>query len=520
MNSPIADPTECARILVDLKPAFDGFAGIPQETRLLFGGLRRIQGLEVKGLVQHGGRRLRAGLKIGRDDITADRKIYQLSKLIVSLNERPISNFWDAAGDRIDRYFAFELLRARTALGIAVSSSIFDSRLFSDFIWRTFFDKTLSAKEKDSVCQDDYYVIRSPRNHFHRVGLRSASLSSVARYPMIDTRGFGFFLAQTPFPGRLTPGTQMIVRYHDAVPILMPHTIKDKAFHQATHFNALLSNIKSGAKFACVSEATRTDLLTLFPHIERRTFVVHNMVSEEYYEDDSPRAIVPRLIQNRLADIPLFSKPGTRADKLVGENFQYLLMVSTIEPRKNHRLLVSAWEQLKYTTNPGLKLVIVGNIGWDEDAVLKAFKPWATKGELLYLQNVPSAELRILYRHALLTVCPSLAEGFDYSGVEAMRCGCPVASSRIPVHEEIYGDASAYFNPYSIDEAAECLRRLCSDAGVLERTALTQRGREVSLRYVPGAMLPVWRQLFDKLEMERQVTPASHNLTFGEMSHD
>jgi glycosyltransferase involved in cell wall biosynthesis len=507
MKSPVADHLRRSkRILVDLKPAFDGFAGIPQETRLLFGGLRRIHGLEVKGLIQHGGRRLRAGLKANGTGEPVAKQIYRLSKLIVSLNERPISNVWDAAGDRIHKYFALELLRARVALGITVPSSIFDSRHFPDFVWRTFFDKTLNVNEKDSVCFDEYNVIQSPRVHFHKVGLRSASLTSMARYPVIDTRGFDFFVAQTPFPGRLTPGTQMVVRYHDAVPILMPHTIKDKAFHQATHFNALLSNIKSGAKFACVSEATRADLLTMFPQLEPRTYVVHNMVSEEYYEDDSPRALVPQLVKNRLCDLAQFSGGAGRVDRLIGKDFEYLLMVSTIEPRKNHSFLLSAWEQLKYTTNPNLKLVIVGNIGWDEEAVLKAFKPWAAKGDLLYLQNVPSAELRVLYRHALLTLCPSLAEGFDYSGVEAMRCGCPVASSRIPVHQEIYRDASAYFDPYSVQEATECLRRLCSEEGAPERASLAQRGREVAKRYLPGAMLPAWDEFFEKLGAESQVS--------------
>jgi hypothetical protein len=50
------------RVLLDLKPALDGYAGIPQETRLLFAALRKLGRANVEGLIQHGGRRLRGGL--------------------------------------------------------------------------------------------------------------------------------------------------------------------------------------------------------------------------------------------------------------------------------------------------------------------------------------------------------------------------------------------------------------------------------------------------------------------------
>src|SRR5437763_248243 len=82
-------------------------------------------------------------------------------------------------------------------------------------------------------------------------------------------------------------------------------------------------------------------------------------------------------------------------------------------------------------------------MSWDQKSLIDSFRPWIARGELHYLQNVPSSELRTLYKHALMTVCPSLAEGFDYSGAEAMRCGCAVASSDIPVHREVYGEGSA-----------------------------------------------------------------------------
>jgi glycosyltransferase involved in cell wall biosynthesis len=483
-------------VLVDLKPALDGYAGIPQETRLLFAALRNLGNANVDGLIQHGGRRLRSGLTKKSAQWPESRRIFQLSKFIVSLSDRPYDGMWSAWADSVDRYFALIGLQWQTALGRPIPCSVFESSLFADFVWRTFFDKTLNSSEMAGIAGARFRIARSSRNHFHKVGLRSLGLRGVAKYPLLDTDGFDFFIAQTPFPGRVSAGTQMVVRYHDAVPVLMPHTVSDKAFHQATHFHALRSNIQSGALFSCISEATRKDLLTIFPDAEPQTLVIHDMVSEEYFQEESARSLAGRIVRNRLAETPEIKVDRVDRSKTETElpDFPYLLMVSTIEPRKNHLALVSAWERLKYNSHPDLKLIIVGALGWDHGAALRAFKPWIEQRELFWLQNVPSAELRVLYRHAAATICPSLAEGFDYSGIEAMRCGCPVIASDIPVHREIFDGGAVYFNPYSVDDAATKIASVISpDSGAM-RERMVEEGLQVAGRYLPSRILPKWEQ--------------------------
>ena len=104
-------------MLVDLKPALDGYAGIPQESRLLFRELVRLGNLDVEGLIQHGGRRLRPGLKPDASRLSVDKRVDLLSKVVVSLYENPYSNLWEQALQGLDKLFARQGLRLRSHLG-------------------------------------------------------------------------------------------------------------------------------------------------------------------------------------------------------------------------------------------------------------------------------------------------------------------------------------------------------------------------------------------------------------------
>jgi hypothetical protein len=351
----------------------------------------------------------------------------------------------------------------------------------------------------------------------HMVGLGSLNFFAAPKYPWLDTKGIDIFIAQTPYPARIHRDTAMIVRYHDAIPVFMPHTISDKSLHQATHFYALMNNVKAGAYFACVSEATRTDLLRLFPEAASRAVTIHNMVSHHYYKEDSPEGRVSEIIRSRLYEgnpdcpeelrLKFFSvreRENFYRRCLSAAPIKYLLIVSTIEPRKNHARLLAAWEAIKTNIDPDLKLVIVGTLGWDYKTLIPAFKSWLERGELFMLNAVPAPDLRVQYRHAAATVCPSLGEGFDCSGVEAMRSGGIVAASDIPVHREVYEDASEYFDPYSTMSLVKALERmLYGESRVETQKRLLVRGQEISARYLPDQILPKWARFLDQVLAER-----------------
>lgn len=490
------------RVLVEMRPAFDGHAGIPQETRLLFRGLSRLPGTRVEGLIQSSNRIIARGLPEG--DLTTWKPhevIDRLSKLVVSLQPNPTPSRAEHRAYQWQLRLKPLQMLFGTLFGAKTTMTRFDAAPFKDFVWRAMFSKTLPTEDFGLVTSASFRVARVPWSGLHRVGLATRLLGGPV-YPRFDTSDFDVLVAETPFPGRVSGNTKLVVRYHDAIPLLMPHTIIDRSYHRASHFHALKRNIDDGAWFACVSEATRRDLVTIFPEAAERAVTIPNMVSHHYFPEESSPARVAEIINTRrnIGAECGGGKPLSQSTRgPLARAPRYLLMVSTIEPRKNHLTLLAAWEQLRTLVDRRLQLVFVGSLGWDHGAIVRKLKPWLKRGGLHLLEDVPAAELRVLYRHAAVTVCPSYAEGFDFSGVEAMRCGGVVASSDIQVHRDVYGQASEYFDPYSVDDVARVIGGLLVPSAEPRRSELTEHGGRVSAQYLPDRILPEWMRFLERI---------------------
>jgi glycosyltransferase involved in cell wall biosynthesis len=491
------------KILLELRPALSGHAGIPQETRLLFRGLSQIDGLEVEGLIQSTSRVLSKGLPANPKAaarLPHHKRIDRLSRVVVALQEDGQPTWTERAVAILRLAFRPSLMVLGSLLGFRQPLDRFEPAAFKDFVWRAMFAKTLPHDDFEAVTSARYRMARIPWSAMHACAL-ATNVFGHAVYPRLATGDFDLMIGETPYPGRVSGKTRLIVRYHDAIPLLMPHTISDKIYHQASHYQALRRNVRDGAWFACVSEATRRDLLSVFPEAEPRAVTVPNMVSHHYFRDDSTPDRVPEVLRMRRS--PALAKagvaPGAAALRPVGSGLDYILMVSTIEPRKNHLTLLAAWEQLRHSTQPDMQLVLVGSPGWDHKAIIGKLLPWIGRGSVHLLEDVPAPELRMLYRHARATVCPSFGEGFDYSGVEAMRCGGIVAASDIPVHREVFGDAAEYFNPYAANEIARALESILAPGAGPRREALIRAGQRVSAAYLPERVLPQWRAFLHRV---------------------
>lgn len=491
------------QVLLELRPAFDGHSGIPQETRLLFRGLARLPEVQVTGFLQSSNLVAESGLPLRQGQPMALRGAAEhvdlLSQVVVSFQQGAASHRFEHLRKRLLRLLAPLRAGVGALLGCRIALTGFDPTHFKDFVWRAMFAKTLPVEDFDTVTSADFRIMRWPWSAMNALGVVSAALGH-AVYPRLDTSGIDLMIAETPFPGRVSGKTRMIVRYHDAIPLLMPHTVKNRGYHRAMHLHALRRNAADGAWFACVSEATRQDLLSVLPTVEARAVTIPNMISHHFFEETAPAVRVPEIIWSRKNHHAPHGggAPIQAQDQMAGE-LPYLLMVSTIEPRKNHLALLDAWELLRGGAFPQLNLVCVGGMGWDHDAILQRFTPWLGRGGVHLLQDVPADDLRLLYRHAAATVCPSFGEGFDFSGVEAMRSGGLVAASDIAVHRDVYGHAAEFFSPYSVAEMAQAIARVIAPDAQQRRAELRAAGRSTAEQYLPERVMPQWLALLQRV---------------------
>ncbi len=491
------------KVLVELRPAFDGHAGIPQEVRLLFSGLARVPGVEVVGLLQSSNLVVEAGLPLveGRAIVMGEpsKAIDRMSQVVVSLQQGPLSHRFEHLRKILLKLFGPLGAATGSVLGARVPLTAFLPEHFKDFVWRALFANTLEAREFELLTSREFRVMRWPWSLCNAVGVATANLGH-ALYPRLDTTGLDLMIAETPYPGRVSGRTRMIVRYHDAMPMLMPHTVKNRGYHRATHFNCLQRNVRDGAWFACVSDASRADLISLVPQAEARSVTIPNMISHHYFpETDSSDRVHEIIWSRKNREAPHHGGAALSPDDRVAGEWPYLLMVSTIEPRKNHLALLDAWELLRAGLYPHLNLILVGSLGWDHDEILRRFSPWLQRGGLHVLENVPAADLRLLYRHAAATVCPSLGEGFDFAGVEAMRSGGVVAASDIRVHRDVYGAAAEYFSAYAPQDMAAAISRVIDPAAGNKRAELRSEGARVAAQYLPDRVLPQWHDFLRRV---------------------
>jgi len=466
---------------------------------LLFRGLAGMNGVEVIGLLQSSNLVAEPGLPMRRGlrepGLTNEAVIDRQSRVVVSLQQGPASHRLENVRRRLLRFAGPMFAALGSLLGRQVKIGDFDPQHFRDFLWRSLFANSLPDSDLELVTSRAFRVLRWPWSILHAFGVVSAQFGR-AVYPRLDTAGIDVMLVETPYPARVSAATKMVVRYHDAIPLLMPHTIKDRGYHRAAHYQALRRNARDGAWFACVSEATRRDLISVMPELASRTVTIPNMISHHFFPEATPATRVPEVIWSRKSRwAPNEGGAAIAPSELAaGGSLPYLLIVCTVEPRKNHLALLDAWELLRSEGFHQLHLVVVGSLGWNNDPIMRRFSPWLHRGGLHLLEDVPATDLRLLYRHALATVCPSFGEGFDFPGVEAMRCGGVVAASDIPVHRDVFGDACEYFSPYSAGDMARALHAILDEGSGVRRAELVAEGARVSARYLPERILPQWQE--------------------------
>jgi glycosyltransferase involved in cell wall biosynthesis len=128
----------------------------------------------------------------------------------------------------------------------------------------------------------------------------------------------------------------------------------------------------------------------------------------------------------------------------------YFLCVGTIEPRKNHLLLLNLWRHMAETLpgNSIPRLIIVGRRGWENEQVVDMLERCvALRGHVEELNGCSDRQMHALLHGARALLLPSFAEGYGMPVAEALAIGLPVLCSDLPALREAGGVAPDYLDP-------------------------------------------------------------------------
>ena len=170
---------------------------------------------------------------------------------------------------------------------------------------------------------------------------------------------------------------------------------------------------------------------------------------------------LPRTAHFRLgSDLPGGGQGSIRADlaDFVAVTEPFFAAIGTIEPRKNHQLLLAAFEQLWKEGLPA-RLVIAGRPHPQCNNMVEALKAHPQQGRLLRtVWDATDAEVALVYAQCRALVFPSLAEGFGLPLVEARSRGCPVIASDLPALIEIADEGVFFFRGDKLENLVAVLR--------------------------------------------------------------
>ena len=237
----------------------------------------------------------------------------------------------------------------------------------------------------------------------------------VSQYPLSESGAFGWLDER--------PDIKPVFFIHDMLPLEYPEYFKPP--EQRRHEIRMQNLARYGAAALVTTQVMKQALSEYMKKLGRGTMPIH------------------------VAPVPLapafYNSKTTHA--VTGPD--YFVMCSTIEPRKNHLMVLNSWRSMVKEAKTSVpKLILVGSRGWENENVIDMLeRSPAVRQNVLEVNGLSTPDLVNLMLGARAVLMPSFAEGFGLPVAEALSLGVPVLASDIPVFQEIASGKFTAINP-------------------------------------------------------------------------
>lgn len=213
---------------------------------------------------------------------------------------------------------------------------------------------------------------------------------------------------------------------HDLTCFLYPDTMNtlSKIYFRIS----IYKNILCKENIVTVSESSKKDIIKKFGD-KLNIRVIYNGISENFLNQIDKEQMIIVKDKYKLPD-------------------NYILSVSTLEPRKNLKFLINTYINLKEADLIDEDLVLVGRKGWKFDDIFDSSKAEILNKYVKFTGFVEDEDLPYIYANANIFVFPSIYEGFGIPIIESIAMNTNVLTSNIPTSIEVTNNLCTYFDPF------------------------------------------------------------------------
>ena len=236
--------------------------------------------------------------------------------------------------------------------------------------------------------------------HIAALGTNAVYLN-VSQYPLSRPSYFRWL--------RERPDVKPVFMIHDLLPIEYPEFFRPDSVERHARRLKVFAEIAAGA---IVSTPVVAD--ALLAHL-----------------NGLGRKSLPLLVQP-LPVSPVFHEPRGHDEGLAAQ--PYFIICGTIEPRKNHLLVLNLWRELARLFGPATpKLIVAGARGWENENIVDMLERCpAIRDHVIEASGLSTPSLKRLIDNARAVLMPSFAEGYGLPVAEALTAGTPVLASNLP----------------------------------------------------------------------------------------
>ena len=254
-------------------------------------------------------------------------------------------------------------------------------------------------------------------------------------------------------------GARLCVFIHDMIPVMHPEFVSRATTVSFGHGMPLVSS--AADFFVTNSQASKSDLLKWMSSntkITRPVFVTP--LPHEFSSNPLAKRTLLKTLVKSFVDILQQGRMAKINAKLASASF--VLMVGTIEKRKNVSSILEAWQRvLIETSGTAPLLVLVGKWGQGaEEIKSKLNGSEALRQGVLVINFASDHLLATLYRRCLFTIYLSLYEGWGLPIGESLWFGKRVLASNVSAMPEAGEDMAVYANPNDLEDITRKLLSL------------------------------------------------------------